>query len=85
MQNKWIAVAVAIVAVCAMIVGCSINPSKFSEDQAQDLVDNLTYAKDSRTGLCFAMVASRKTGDTDQTGLGITHVPCEDVAEQLVK
>jgi starvation-inducible outer membrane lipoprotein len=67
-----------------MLSACSINPSEFSDGTAKDLVAALKYAKDKRTGLCFAMVASRKTGNTDQTGLGFTNVPCTPEVERIL-
>jgi hypothetical protein len=66
------------------IVGCDVNPSKITAKHASDLAEKITYTKDTRTGLCFGVIASRKTGDTDQTGMGMTTVPCEKV-EHLIK
>ena len=60
-------------------VGCSVNSSKLSQDYANDFVEDMTFAKEKRSGLCFGMVASRKTMSTDSSGLGITEVPCSKI------
>jgi hypothetical protein len=45
----------------------------------------IRYVKDSRTGLCFALTASRKSFDANATGLGLTCVPCKDVEHLIGK
>lgn len=67
-----------------VITGCSVNPSEISAEYADDMVGKITYAQDHRTGLCFGVIASRKTGSTDQTGFGMSLVPCNKV-KHLVK
>lgn len=62
---------------------CSVNPSKIGKVEAGKFVDRLTYVKDKRVGLCFAIIASRKTWDTDSSGLAITEVPCDKVDDHL--
>ena len=44
---------------------------------------DVTYFKDSRSGLCFGAVASRKSGEASSSGLGLTCVPCESVKDLL--
>ena len=63
-------------------LGCDVNPSKLGKRSMDGFVDSIAYVKDKKTGLCFAIVASRKTGDLNQTGLGLTHVPCESIKGQ---
>lgn len=70
---KWIMAAFA---VGIILGGCSINPSEITDSMAGKYADKLTYIHDARTGLCFAIIASRRTGSTDQSGLGITEVSC---------
>lgn len=70
---------VIMLVVLFFVIGCDINPSKFGHDEAMSFAENLTYVKDKRTGLCFAIVASRRTGDAEQSGMGITQVPCDIV------
>lgn len=55
----------------------------FGNEEAREFVNKVTYVRDARTDLCFAIVASRKTGSFSPTGLGITEVPCENVVEYL--
>ena len=71
------------VGMLVVIVSCDVNPSKMTNKYAQELANKLTYTKDHRTGLCFAVITSRKTGSTDQTGLGMTVVPCEKIAHLI--
>jgi Ni,Fe-hydrogenase III component G len=68
-----------------LLAGCSQVPSTVSRSTAQDFVEHMTYFKDSRTQLCFATVASRKTGETDQSGFTITYVPCTPEVLAVIK
>ncbi len=68
-----------IIACLSLVIGCSVNSSKLSERYAQDFVDDMRFVKSRSTGLCFGVIASRKTGDLQSTGVGITQVPCIDV------
>ena len=74
-----------ILVVTLFVIGCSVNPSKLSDKYADELVNKITYAKDHRTGLCYGVIASRKTGDTNSSGIGITLVPCDDVDQWMKK
>jgi len=70
--------------VCSLlIVGCSVNPSGISDDYAKEFARKITYMRDDRTGLCFGVVATRKTGSVSSTGIGVTCVPCETVEHLL--
>lgn len=70
-----------LLALCAVLfIGCAVNTSGNVDFDANDI----KYAKDTRTGLCFGVVASRKSFTASTTGLGLTCVPCEDV-EHLIK
>lgn len=66
-------------------IGCSVNPSKIGNSEAKEFAEKITYVKDYRTQLCFALVATRKTGDVNSTGMGITEVPCNDVKYLIQK
>lgn len=71
---KMIIKLTAAVAVLSILAGCGVNTSgniNFNPKSIQ-------YAQDDRTGLCFAIVASRKTGSLGTSGLGLTEVPCTD-------
>lgn len=61
------------------ITSCSVNTS----DNVNVDTTKFSYYKDSRTNLCFAVVASRKSGSTDATGLGVACVPCDSVKRLL--
>ncbi len=62
------------------LTGCSIHSSDNVDIDGEDI----TYVKDSRTNLCFGVMASRKSFSTDAIGLSLTCVPCESV-EHLIK
>lgn len=71
---------VFLVMICLCLIsfiGCSVEPSKIDKEHAEKMSSKITYFKDKRTGLCFATIASRKTGSTDQSGLGLTYIPCQ--------
>jgi|GEM_PF-2657397 hypothetical protein len=55
--------------------GCAVDSSKVKNPQ--DFMKDLTYVKDSKTGICFAMVAIEKGGGVEQVGIGMAAVDCE--------
>ena len=71
-----------------VLVGCSATPSGVSKGKAKKIADSISYVKDYRTGLCYAVVSSRiyMLGiiPSAQKGLGLTQVPCEDCKDQLI-
>lgn len=71
-------VFLAIICLCLIsLVGCSVEPSKIEKSEAKKMAKKITYFRDTRTGLCFATIASRKTGQASQSGLGLSYVPCK--------
>jgi len=70
-----------LVATIILVSSCSVNTSGNIDVDTNDI----KYFKDERTGLCFGIVASRKSFDTDATGLGVTCVPCEKVENHLTR
>ncbi len=76
---------IIITAICFFAVSCNVNPSEVSDDYAKDFVRKIKYVKDEKTGLCFAIVATRETGSTDQNGISWTWVPCDSVEKFLIK
>ncbi len=60
------------------LTACSVEPSKVTN--TSKYAEKLSYFKDSY-GLCYAIVASRKTGQANQTGLAMTSVPCNKVGK----
>jgi len=83
-MKKGFALVVLFLGLSIFFLSCSVSASKFDPEKAKDFVANMTYVKDERTGICFAMVASRKGGDTDQSGIGVAYVPCEEVEHLLI-
>ena len=66
-----------------MLVSCGVHPSKIGN--SKKFVDKLTYVRDDRTGLCFAIVGVRKSRNITLNGLGIACVPCAQVKHLLEK
>jgi len=64
-----------------LLTACGVS----SSDNVNVDANDLTYIKDSRTGLCYAVVASRKAMSVDTTGLGFTMVTCNEKVMALIK
>ena len=73
-MKKVIIVIIALITVFAFSA-CEVNTSGNIDFNGSDI----KYVKDSRTNLCYAVTASRKSFSTDATGLGLTLVPCKKV------
>ena len=77
----------AIIVICItgflfVLTGCDQPASKPSEKSDLALVaSNLSYIKDPRTGLCFAVSLSRTA--YQYTTASITAVPCDKAQDQL--
>lgn len=69
-----------ILCVTLFLCSCSVRTPSNVNFKGEDL----RYFKDNRTGLCFAVVVSRKVTSLEITGLGVTCVPCEKV-KHLIK
>lgn len=63
------------------LTGCGVNTSSNIDFDG----DDIGYAQDQRTGLCYAYTASRMSGNVDTSGLGLTEVPCSDKVLRLVQ
>lgn len=70
--------------VACLLNGCSVNPSQVDDQYAKEFISKATYVKDTKTGICYSIVATRMTGHTNQNGVSFTWVPCEKVEEFLV-
>lgn len=65
----------------SFLTACGVNTSGNISVNA----NNFQYVQDQRTGLCFAVVASRRTARAETTGLGLTEVPCTDEVKELIR
>lgn len=74
-----------IAVICFFVVSCRINPSEVSDSYAKEFVEKVKYIKDERTGICYAIVATRMAGSADQNGISWTWVPCDSVEKYLIK
>lgn len=72
---------ISIIAMALLIAGCGVSTSSNVNVDG----DDVRYVQDERTGLCFAVTASRKAFKVDTTGLGFTNVPCTEEVLALVK
>jgi len=70
-----------VVVMSLALSSCSVNSSEIDNFDT----NKISYYKDVRTGICYAVVASRKTGDMSESGLGMTVVPCDKVEKYLKK
>ena len=60
--------------------GCTVNTSGRVDVDPH----GFQYTRDDRTGLCFAVAASRRAATVETTGLGLAHVPCEAIPQDLL-
>jgi hypothetical protein len=67
-----------------LLASCSVEPSKVSSSDAKEMGKKMTFFKDEQSGLCFGVIATRKSFQGRQSGLGLTEVPCEKV-ERFIK
>lgn len=80
-MKKRLFILTIIFTIALVMTSCKQKTTKFDGKKFKD--SDITYVKDHRTGLCYGIVAARKTGDTGQTGIGITCVPCEPVEQYI--
>jgi hypothetical protein len=67
----------------ATLTSCAQKASKVSNENAKEFVSEATYTKDNRTGMCYAVVASKTSFINPQQGMSFTWVPCEQ-AEKFI-
>ena len=60
---------------------CEVNTSSNIDFEAEDI----KFVRHHGTDLCFALSASRKSWDTNATGLGLTTVPCSEKVLSLIE
>jgi hypothetical protein len=75
----------AVMLVLIGMTGCSQNASTISPSDAQNVMYHLMYDRDPRSGLCYAVVASRQDFHWSQNGFTITYVPCTPEVEKLIR
>lgn len=83
-MKRFLFVLISITMIAGLLSGCSVNASKVDTAYAEDFLSNATFVKDKRTGMCFGMVATRKTLNANQNGISWTWVPCEMAEKYLV-
>lgn len=60
-----------------LLTGCNRNLEQENKNAAKDIVNDLVYVKDEKTGLCFAY--------SWYSGPIFTEVSCRDVKDYLIK
>ena len=63
-------------ALCLVFSGCSVNAQKLDKEYVQKFASQVRCSKGYK-GKCWCFVASRQTGKTDSTGIGMCIVPDE--------
>ncbi len=72
---KWLLVVIVIFFLSCSS-GCSVNPKELSAEYVQDFANKVKCATGYK-GRCWCFVASRKTGSTATTGIGMALAPDE--------
>lgn len=81
MKIKIFLMGILLLSICC----CDVETSKLSIGASEKLIENFRYKKDKRVDLCFAIVASRKFGNVNSSGLAVTEVPCTAKVEKLIE
>ena len=82
-MKKYLILIPFIFALLFVLLQFSPEPIKFKN--VKDFNNNITYFKDDKTGLCFAIIGINVKNRTDAIGLGFTCVPCEKAEKYLDK
>jgi hypothetical protein len=69
---------------CLSVISCSVNPSEIDDKYAVEFIKKVKYVKDKRTGMCYAIIGTRMTGNSSQNGISFTWVPNELAEPYLV-
>lgn len=67
------------------VVSCTQEPLQLNNQVAIDIVENIKYVRDGRTGICYAVTGSYnplKTASSANTS--ITTVPCSSCEKLLI-
>lgn len=73
-------IKIIFVALILTLMSCNAGTGSMGNVQT----DKIQYYQDKRTGLCFAVLGSKKAVSMETTGMGMTCVPCESVETYLL-
>jgi hypothetical protein len=73
-----------IVAGLAALAACEVEISKPNEATVRALAERMVYSKDERSGECFGTVSSHPWGNTSDSSMTVTWVPCTEKILALV-
>ena len=74
----------ALIAACFALAGCGASVTQPSQDAAQDVIGNLKYGRDVRTGLCFAVAKNDSVTTVRVETMIVTWVPCDPKVLELI-
>lgn len=81
---KKIAVVASLLASLLMLGACAPRSIPTSALNAQKAVDEMTFVKNEKAGLCFGIISSSSiSGHGASTSMSATLVPCDKVQDQL--
>jgi len=69
----------------ALCVSCTVPAGPSESEVAQVLLQGVTYVKDKKTGMCFALLGTRKLGKAVGQSVSLTWVPCEPVEKYITE
>lgn len=69
-----------VIPVLLLLAGCT-GVQKVSDESSAKIMRNVSYDRDSRTGLCYAIVGTINDQQL-YNGFSITWVPCEPLIEK---
>lgn len=64
------------------------TPQSTKENKADQITNRISYTKDNRTGVCFAILsgfAHTNVGVINKEITGITNVPCEKIPTEMLR
>lgn len=71
---------VGAVIMAALLTGCATQSGEVNADPHK-----IKYIRDNRTGLCFAVLGSRRATSINSSGLGMACVPCESIPDGMLE
>lgn len=77
-------IRIAIILLFLLTLGaCAEDPIRAETKRKNEIVGSITYVRDKRTDLCFAVISSHSYAQYDI--ISFTNVPCDRVAQFLNK
>ena len=73
---------IIIIFLLAVATSCTTKTGKVGDISTEDI----SYKKDTRTGLCFAFIGAKRAGNflDESESIGMACVPCEKIPHSLL-